>query len=91
MIRSMLDADTVTRSTIPGRIRAVQLKGPRPGRPDTPSPVMSTESPSGQARALPNGWRDRVKNMLMSGNSASRIRKRRKMVAAAWRYVNVLR
>src|SRR6266478_8048929 len=82
----------VTRSTIPGRLRADQLssKKLRPSHRVLP-PTMSTASPSGQARAPPNGWRDRIKGVLMSRDTASRIRKRRKIAARAWQYVNVLR
>ncbi|KAH9993783.1 Gaa1-like protein [Russula vinacea] len=48
-------------------------------------------STSGQARAPANGWRDRIKSVLMSRDTASRIRKRRMIVARAWRHLNVLR
>ncbi len=86
----MLDADAVTRSTMPGRVRADQLQSRSPSRRGD-LPAMSTESPSGQAQAPPNGWRDRIKSVFMSRDTASRIRKRRKIIAGAWRYVDVLR
>ncbi|KAH9998091.1 Gaa1-like protein [Russula compacta] len=52
---------------------------------------MSSGSPSVQARALPNGLRDRVRRALTSRDNAARIRKRRKAAAVAWRYLNVIR
>jgi hypothetical protein len=53
--------------------------------------TMSSESPSGQERASSNGLRDRIKKKLMSHDNTARIRNRRKALALAWRYVNVLR
>lgn len=53
--------------------------------------TMSSESPSGQARAPPKVWRDRIKSILISRDTASRIRKRRTIVARVWRYLNVIR
>ena len=81
------------------RVYALNYAGPssgrstpesRPSRRGAPR-TMSSEPPSVQARAPPNGWRDRIKSVLMSRDAASRTRKRRKIIAMVWRHLNVLR
>lgn len=86
----MFDADAVTRSTMPGRCRAGRPLNPDASRRGAPR-TMSSGPPSAQARAPPNGWRDRIKSVLMSRDAASRTRKRRKIIAMVWRHLNVLR
>jgi hypothetical protein len=52
---------------------------------------MSSESSSAQVPPAKYGLRARIKGVFMSGGNATRIRKRRRAAAVAWRYVNVFR
>jgi hypothetical protein len=52
---------------------------------------MSSESSAAQVPPAKHGLRARIKRVFMSGGNATRIRKRRRAAAVAWRYVNVLR
>jgi hypothetical protein len=92
--------DGLVRCSIADAVYALNYAGPSSGRPTggvfrpnrrgAPR-TMSSESPSGQARPPPDGWRDRIKSVLMSRDAASRIRKRTKILARVRRYLNVLR